>query len=242
LVVPSREALGRRGAELFAESSRHAIAERGVFRAALSGGSTPRRLYELLGSEEYIGRVDWNKVELFWGDERCVPPQDEQSNFRMADAALLHKIPAAVHRISGELSPEAAARQYEDDMHHAFGLKSSGELPRFDLVLLGMGEDGHTASLFPGSEALDERARLAVPVTGREQARVTLTLPVLNNAIRTLFLVTGEAKAAVVRDILEGDNPRGYPAGMVSPHDGEVTWLLDRAAASMLMLTGLKTE
>jgi len=240
LIFRSLEDLSRRAADHFVGAAKSAIGAHGVFRAALSGGSTPRRLYELLGSEEYIEQVDWDNTQLFWGDERCVPATDPRSNFRMAGNALLYNVPAALHRIRGEKDPEAVAYEYENEIRRAFGLKMPGELPRFDLMLLGMGADGHTASLFPGTSVIKERRRLAVPVYNMVLTRVTLTLPVLNNAARVLFLVTGKEKAATVQHILEGDNRKGYPAGLVAPRGGEVTWLLDRAAASRLKHTGIE--
>jgi 6-phosphogluconolactonase len=201
---------------------------------AISGGSTPRRLYELLGVAPYRDQVDWQKVHFFWVDERCVPKEDEASNFKIAFDRLLSKVPIPnenIHRIKSEEDPEKAARDYEGDMKKFFG--ASG-LPVFDLVLLGMGEDGHTASLFPGSKSLQERARLAVPVYlgGSYGNRITLTLPVLDNAAQILFLVAGSSKATVLSEILSDGKRKGeFPAERIRPVKGRVIWLIDREAA-----------
>jgi 6-phosphogluconolactonase len=237
------DALSRQATDLFVEAAEKAIASHGRFSVALSGGSTPKILYTLLGSPSHIQKVDWEKTDIFWGDERCVPPTDEQSNYHIARQAILHKVPASLHRIRGEDAPEEAAHAYEDELRRAFGLKMKGESPRFDLILLGMGEDGHTASLFHGDMALNERERFAVPVTDMAVPRVTLTLPVLNHASAVMFLVAGEGKAGPLRHILEEGNSRGYPAGLVRPvGGGTVTWLVDRAAASGLRHTGVEVD
>jgi 6-phosphogluconolactonase len=233
-VLPDLEAISHEAASLFVNASRDSIATRKKFAVAISGGSTPGRLYTLLGSSPYCDQVDWGKVHFFWADERCVPKEDEASNFKVAFDRLLSKVPIPdenIHRIKGEEEPEKAARDYEADIRKFFG--ASG-LPVFDLVLLGMGEDGHTASLFPGSKSLEETARLAVPVYLEKdnRNRITLTLPALNNAAQILFLVAGRSKAAVLSEILSGGKRKmEFPAGRVRPVQGKVTWLIDREAA-----------
>jgi 6-phosphogluconolactonase len=216
------EAVSRKAAEIFVDLSGSAIQANGIFTVALSGGSTPRRLYELLATDEFRNQIQWQKVEFFWGDERCVPPGHEQSNFRLAyDSFLIHlALPdTSVHRIKCEFDPGKAARSYEVEMRSAFGTKG---LPKFDLVMLGVGADGHTASLFPGSNALIESKRLAVAVLDREPPRVTLTLPVINAASNVMFLASGMDKQTVVDDILSGTGT--YPAGLVSRE--RAVWLL----------------
>jgi 6-phosphogluconolactonase len=227
------ELLSLRAAELFASCAGEYTTWKKNFRAALSGGATPTRLHALLASEPYRSRVDWRGVEIFFGDERCVPPEHRDSNFRAADEALLSHVPARVHRIPGELPPREAALRYEEEIRRAFGFGAG--VPSLDLVLLGLGADGHTASLFPGTAALDETERLAaeVYVERLDSWRVTLTLPVLNAARKVVFLVSGREKAGIVREIIAGADG-GYPASLVRPTAGSVLWLLDKAAASLL--------
>jgi len=210
---------------------------RGRFTWALSGGTTPRALYRLLASDFYRERMPWRDVHVFWGDERHVPPDHPESNFGMAREAMLDKVPlpaANVHRIRGE-EPDArrAAVEYELALRSCFEL-ADGEWPRFDLVLLGLGTDAHTASLFPGSKALRERERRVVApwVEALRAFRITVTPPVLNHARRVLFLVSGEEKAEAVHAVLEGPRaPERYPAQVV---EGNRLWMLDRAAARLL--------
>jgi 6-phosphogluconolactonase len=236
VVLPDPAAVAREAAECLAHLAREAVDSRGRFSVVLSGGSTPRTLYRLLAEEPYRGQVPWDGVHLFWGDERCVPPDDPGSNYRLAEEALLSRIsipPDNVHRVPGELQPAAAARAYDNLLQDFY----CGPRPRFDLVLLGLGEDGHTASLFPGSPLLEERERLAAAVVAQYQdrpaQRVTLTLPAINAARQVWFLVTGGTKAGIVRQVLE--EPQGHlPAQRVSPTAGQLTWLLDAAAAGQL--------
>lgn len=208
------------------------------FTVALSGGSTPRSLYALLARPEW-DRVPWEKIHLFWGDERCVPPDHPDSNYGMAREALISKVPipaANVHRIEGEKDPELAAAAYEMCLKRFFRLRD-GEFPRFDLVLLGLGEDGHAASLFPGSDALRERRRLVVAAYVERLGawRVTLTLPVLNHAANVWFLAAGRNKADVVKRVLCGDpGAEDLPAALVRPAGGRMVWLVDEAALSGL--------
>ncbi len=236
-VLPNLEALSLRAASTFLNASRNSIAAKKRFAVAISGGSTPKRLYMLLGSDPYRHQVDWQHVHLFWADERCVPKEDEASNFRTAFDLLLSRVAISdknIHRIEGEEAPDKAARDYEEEMRRFFGESERG---RFDLIILGMGADGHTASLFPGSKSLEETVRLAIPVYLEEpkKNRVTLTLPVLNNADQILFLVAGSSKAAVLSEILgDGKKKKGFPAGMIHPTHGNVTWLVDQEAAEKL--------
>ena len=240
--------LARAAAEDFLRTVDESIAARGRFTVALSGGSTPRALYRLLasGDEPYHRLIPWDSVHFFWGDERHVPPDHPDSNYRMAREALLDHVPVPavnVHRIRGE-APDAAvaAAAYEEELR-GFFQPAPGEAPRFDLVLLGLGPEGHTASLFPGSPALHETGRwVAAPwVEAHHTFRVTLTPPVLNAAARVVFLVSGADKAAALRAVIdfEGDSEGErdvdrYPAQVVRPAAGTLLWLVDRAAAGSL--------
>jgi len=229
-------ALASAAAESFVGAARQAIEERGRFAVALVGGSTPKALYETL-AERHRDALDWGLVHAFFGDERPVPPNHEDSNYRTAQKALLGRVPiGSVHRMQGELDPAEAARLYEEELREFFGV-APGEVPRLDLVLLGLGGDGHTLSLFPRTPALEVRDRLAVenPVEKLGQTRITLTLPTANAARAASFLVAGEGKAEAVRKILEGDaDGRDYPAKLVDPENGSLTWMLDRGSAGLL--------
>lgn len=235
-------ALARDAAEELARCAEEAVRERGRFTLALAGGSTPKRLYELLADRDapFRERIDWSSVHFFWGDERHVPPDHSDSNYRMAREALLDAVPVPpgnVHRIRAELPGAVqAAAEYEAELRRSFALVP-GEVPRFDLVLLGLGADGHTASLFPGSEALHERERLvAAPWIAKLQAfRITLTPPVIERAAEVLFLVSGEDKAPALHAVLAGErDPDRLPAQLARPRDGRLLWLVDRTAASRL--------
>lgn len=228
--------LANAAAESFVGAARRAVEERGRFAVALAGGSTPKALYELL-AERHAHALDWSLVHAFFGDERPVPPDHEDSNYRTAHEALLGRIAVgSVHRMRGESDPAEAARLYEAELREFFGLAQDG-VPQFDLVLLGLGGDGHTLSLFPGTPALEVHDRLVVenPVEKLGQTRITLTAPVANAARAATFLVAGEGKAEAVREILDGSaDPRDYPAKLIDPQNGTLTWMLDRAAASLL--------
>jgi 6-phosphogluconolactonase len=206
---------------------------------ALAGGSTPRGLYGLLAEEPYRSQLSWEHLRVFWGDERMVPPDHPESNFRMAEEILLSHVPVPpnqVFRLKGELPAEEAAAQYEAVLLEQFGL-SPGEIPRFDLILLGLGADGHTASLFPGSPAVTESRKLvAAPWIESLQAyRVTLTPPVLNAAKQVVFLVSGHEKAKALQAVLEGpSDPVRYPAQVVNPVVGHALWFVKRDAAGLL--------
>ncbi len=236
-VLQDLEALSLRAGSIFVSASKNSIAAKKRFAVAISGGATPRRLYILLGSEAYRHQVDWDHVHFFWADERCVPKEDEESNFRTAFDTLLSKVGLPdrnIHRIKGEQSPDKAARDYEEEIRRFF---KGSERPRFDLIILRMGEDGHTASLFPGSKSLEETVRLAVPVylEKPKKNRITLTLAVLNDADQILFLVAGPSKAAVLSEILgDGEKKKEFPAGLIRPASGNITWLIDQEAAAKL--------
>jgi 6-phosphogluconolactonase len=234
LVYETPEELAEAAARDFASRAREAINERGRFAVALAGGSTPKAAYEVL-ARDYAGALDWSKVHVFFGDERTVPPDHEDSNYRMAYEALLSRAPVrSVHRMRGELPPEEAAAAYEEELREFFG---PDDVPRFDLILCGLGEDGHTLSLFPETAALDitDRWVVANPVLKLETTRLTLTIPVLNASRAVTFLVAGEGKADVLKQILEGDaDPRAYPAKLVNPKSGDLTWIVDLAAARLL--------
>lgn len=236
VVLSDAEALAREAAVRFVALACQAIDSRGRASVALSGGSTPGRLFALLAEDPYRGQIPWEHVHLFWADERCVSPQDATSNYRMAREILISKVPIPpdqVHRMQGELAPEVAARVYERELQDFF----CGPRPRLDLVLLGLGEDGHTASLFPGSPLLAEKDRLVAPAAASYQdrpvERITLTLSAINTARQVLFLVGGSAKAGIVVSVLKG--PDGcFPAQGVQPTAGSLTWLLDAPAAAQL--------
>jgi 6-phosphogluconolactonase len=220
-------------AESFADQAAEAVRARGRFSVALTGGSGPVRAYRLLGEEPLRSRIPWDGVHLFWGDERCVPPGHARSNFRMANEAFVARVPIPpgnVHRMRGELSPSAGAEAYAEELAAFFG----PGVPRFDLIHLGVGPDGHVASLFPFSEALRERERtvttnLHLPLG---EPRITLTLPVLNAAARIELPVMGADKAEIAWTVLRGPiDPFRFPAQLVRPVDGEMVWMMDAAAA-----------
>ena len=224
-------------AEEFAELAVEAVARSGRFTVALSGGSTPQRLYERLAEPPHRERVPWDRVEVFWGDERAVAPDHPDSNARLAVAVLLSRVPIppeGIHRIHAERADrEAAAREYQEEIARVFGLPADGPAPALDLVLLGLGADGHTASLFPGSAALAESRRWVVshfvPALGAE--RITLTPPILNRAREVRVLVTGADKAGALRAVLHGPRaPERCPAQLIQPESGRLVWLVDRGA------------
>jgi 6-phosphogluconolactonase len=226
-------------AEEVIRAATDAVAQRGRFTIALSGGSTPRSLFNLLATNARTV-LPWDRMFFFWGDERHVPPTDPDSNYKMAEETMLSKIPVAagnVFRIAAE-NPDAAAaaESYEKTLQKFFALQPGG-FPRFDLILLGMGPDGHTASLFPGSAGLQEKSRLVIAnwVDKFKTHRLTFTLPVLNAAACVAFLVSGTDKAPALHAVLESDAPgEQYPSKLVRPTDGKLIWLIDRAAASQL--------
>lgn len=225
-------ALYREAADRIAQAAHRAMAADGRFTLLLAGGATPRRLYALLGSAEYGPRIDWSRTHLFWGDERAVPVSDPQNAFRMVAETLLSRVYVPeenVHQVKTDLPPEQAAEQYEQELVGFFGGP-----PAFHVVLLGMGADGHTASLFPGMEALREEKRLVVATSNTVPQRITFTFPALNRAQQVMFLVTGAAKAPALAAALEGPFDPDLPAALVKPASGRIAWLVDEAAASLL--------
>jgi 6-phosphogluconolactonase len=225
--------MAQEAARRFAAQCHEAVRARGRFSVVLSGGSTPQGLYRRLAQPDYRDEIPWEAVHIFWGDERCVPPDHPESNYRRAHETLIEHVAIPsdqVRRMQGEGEPGMAARAYARELVDFF----CGPHPRFDLVLLGLGEDGHTASLFPGSEAVEEEQRLVVAVEAeygsRPTCRLTLTLPALRATRQVLFLVAGADKAPILARVLSGD-AADLPAARVAPAAGEVTWLVDEAAA-----------
>ena len=234
-IVPDSAALARAAAQEFHRLAEAAVGDRDRFSVALSGGNTPRDVYSLLADEHK--ELPWDKIHIFFGDERHVPPDHPDSNFHMASESLLSRVPIPennVHRIRAELDADSAALDYEGQLREFFQLIDHG-WPRFDLVLLGLGDDGHAASLFPGSAALTESARMAVAnwVEKFRAFRITLTYPVLNHAAEVVFLVSGESKAEILNDVLR-PGVKKYPAQSVQPVNGRLLWLVDHDAARML--------
>lgn len=236
-VFDTPEQLAVAAAERFVELAYEFHGELDRFSVALAGGNTPKRVYELLATERFKNRVEWPQVYFFFGDERSVPPDHSDSNYAMAYQTLIAKVPIParnVHRIIGEGNPKDNARVYENQLRTFFAGLS---WPRFDLVFLGMGEDGHTASLFPGSEALKEKTNWAVGTKSEQlkHERITVTVPVLNHAAHVLFLVTGKEKAQRLREVLHPQpGSEALPAQMIQPIDGTLEWFVDQAAASLL--------
>lgn len=234
-IATSAEQLAQRAAQHLVELARRAITERDRFSLALSGGSTPYALYQLLAQPPYNDQVDWSKVYIFWGDERCVPPDHTDSSYRMARESLLESVPipeSQIYRIQGEINPAEAAAEYETILRSFF----AGD-PRFDLILLGMGDDGHTASLFPGTKALDENQRWVIEnyVEVKSMWRVTLTPKAINNAANIAFLVSGAGKAERLRQVIRGEyQPHALPSQLVRPVRGKLVWMIDQAAAARL--------
>lgn len=240
-IVPDKQALFRAAAEEFAAAADSAVKARGVFHVALSGGSTPKGLFELLASDTALReRVPWQKVHFYWSDERHCPPDHPDSNFRMAQLVLLSKVPvveANVHRIHGE-DPDAAhaAFEYENEVKNSVGA-AGDEIPRFDLIYLGMGPDGHTASLFPGTAAIKENQRLVVSnhVEKLSTDRITFTAPLINAAAGVIFMASGDDKAGTLKDVREGPYmPEILPSQLIRPVNGRLLWLVDLAAAAKL--------
>lgn len=238
LIYPDSDTMSHEAARYIVQLAHEAIAKNGRFTFALSGGSTPKKLYGLLGSDPYRGQIDWSAVDIYWSDERCVPPDDPESNYMMAQQVLLSHIPipaAQVHRMPAEQPDQnAASYAYTLEMQQCF---STDGVPVFDLIQLGMGPEGHTASLFPHQSSLHEQQRIVMPVTVPKPPppRLTFTPRILNAAAHVLFLVTGEEKQDALQAVLEGVyNPEEYPAQIVRPEKGEVTWMLDTQAAAKL--------
>jgi 6-phosphogluconolactonase len=235
-VFPDKQEINRAAAAEFVARALEAVGRSGSFTVALAGGSTPKSVYTLLGDNPESQRLPWGKMQFFFGDERHVPPTHPDSNYRMAEESLFCKVPVnedQLFRVKGE-NPDAdqAAAEYERTLRDCFQL-SDGQLPRFDLILLGMGPDGHTASLFPGTQALRQTQRLVVAnwVEKFKTHRITFTAPVINNAACVIFMVSGEEKREALRAVLHGDAPaEQFPAKLVHPTQGELIWLVDEAA------------
>jgi 6-phosphogluconolactonase len=233
-VLPDAPAIAREAADRIVDIARESIADHDRFSIALSGGSTPKVLYELMASDPYRSKIDWPKVDVFFGDERTVPPDHPDSNYRMAREALLSRVPIPpenVHRMRGEIDPNEAAIEYGRMLKAKFG-----DTGGIDLVLLGMGDDGHTASLFPGSNALNETHHRVVAnhVEKLNTWRITMSAPFINRARHVMILVSGAGKADRLREVLEGPpDPMRLPIQLIRPAHGTLTWLVDVAAAGM---------
>ena len=244
LVYDTPERVALAAAEVFARHAVDAASARGVARIAISGGSTPKRMFALLAAEPFLSQVPWDKLELYWVDERCVGPEDAESNYRMTREQLLSKVPlpaGKVFRMEGEANPEEAAAKYEATLRNNFKLEGA-QAPAFDLILLGMGDDGHTASLFPHTAALDELGRLVVAnhVESKDTWRITLTWPVINHGRMVIFLIEGAAKAERLHEVLLGDyDPERLPSQLIRPDSGKVHLLLDAEAARRLPKVGM---
>ena len=244
-VYPGAAALARGVRDEFARAALEAVTARGRFTVALAGGTTPKQAYSDLAGAQESGaqRLPWDRIHVFFGDERCVPPDHPDSNFHMARGALLGRVPlppSNVHPLRGGDAPEEAAKAGEAELRKFFDLRPGG-FPRFDLVMLGLGTDGHTASLFPGTDALNETARLvrANWVQKLEAYRLTFTFPVLNAAAQVLFTASGSGKAQVLREVLHaGPDGPSHPAARVRPAGGRLLWFVDEAAAGELHRTG----
>jgi 6-phosphogluconolactonase len=238
LVAPDEAAFLKKAAMLLIESTLLAVEARDRASWSLSGGSTPKKLFQLLAEPYYKDRIPWQKLHLFWGDERCVAPEHPDSNYKMTRDALLSKISFPennTHRVPAEMTPAIdAARAYDQSLKVFF--KHERPFPAFDVMMLGMGDDGHTASLFPGTTALEENEKWVAStyVEKLSASRITLTYPVINNSRRILILCAGEGKASVLKEVLRTGTPIRFPVQRVQPQNGELIWLLDAAAASKL--------
>ena len=240
-VIPGVAEVTAAGAELFTRAAEHAVAARGHARIAISGGSTPKAVFALLADPQqpYLARVPWAKLQLFWVDERCVGPEDPESNYGMTKKAMLDAVPLPaeqVHRMEGELDPEDGAARYESEIRNTFKLEGA-ETPTFDLIILGLGPDGHTASLFPHTEGLDNMTNIVIAnhVPQKDTWRLTLTWPVITQGREVAFLIEGEEKAEMVKTVWAGTyDPETWPAQLIRPASGTLTLLLDATAASAL--------
>lgn len=235
-VFDNKSEISVAAAELFVQIAQQSINQNGKFVVSLTGGSSPEQLYTLLAQPEYQSKIDWSKVFVFWGDERWVSLDDDQSNGKMADRTLLNKVPVPKNQVfymwQDSISAEDYAVSYEDEIR-----KHLGADLRFDLILLGMGPDGHTASLFPHQEVLHEKEKLvaAYHLDAQNMYRITLTAPLINKGKHLVVMLYGDNKAAALHEVLEGEpNAELYPAQMLKPETGDITWLVDKAAASQL--------
>jgi 6-phosphogluconolactonase len=240
-VSPTPDQVAQAAAQFFTGAVTRAVEARGLARVAISGGSTPREMFTLLAdpSQPFLQTIPWDRLYLYWVDERCVPPTHDESNYRMTNEALLSKVPLPadhIFRMEGELEPEVAAARYESTIRNSFKLEGA-QTPTFDLILLGMGDDGHTASLFPHTEGLENITSLVIPnhVPQKETWRITLTFPVINQGRKVAFLIEGPAKAQVLHDVFLGPYQyETFPSQLIRPASGNLTLLLDAAAAAKL--------
>jgi len=240
-VWPNADAMAMASARKFAERVEQAVATRGLARIAISGGSTPQSTFKLLAdpAQPFLATIPWDKLQLYWVDERCVPPDHPESNYGVCRELLLSKVPipaANVHRMEGELNPEEAASRYESTLRNTMKLEGA-ESPAFDLISMGMGPDGHTASLFPYTEGLNEIGRLAIAnhVPQKDTWRISLTWPVINQGTEVVFEVTGAGKAEVLAEVLTGSrDPERLPSQLIRPSNGKLLFLLDEPAAAKL--------
>ncbi len=229
------------GAELFTHAAEQAVAARGRARIAISGGSTPKAVFALLADPQqpYLARIPWDKLQLFWVDERCVGPTDPESNYGMTKKAMLDAVPlpaSQVHRMEGELDPEDGAARYEAEIRNGFKLEGA-ETPTFDLIILGLGPDGHTASLFPHTEGLNNMTNIVIAnhVPQKDTWRLTLTWPVITQGREVAFLIEGDEKADMIKTVWAGTyDPESWPAQLIRPASGKLTLLLDQAAAAKI--------
>lgn len=243
-VLPTADTLAAAAARLFSDAASQAIRSRGEFVVALAGGSTPRSMYTRLAAQPLASSLNWSRIQVLWADERCVPPDHAASNYRMACETLLHHVPIPatnVHRIRGEDDPAAAATAYELTLRRVLRTPTGSPCVtpgnRIDLVLLGVGDDGHTASLFPGMATADDSSRWVMPtyVPAASMWRVTLTPAIINAAAKVVFLASGGSKAAIVQRVLEGPRrPHELPAQLIVPTNGRLLWLVDASAAAEL--------
>jgi 6-phosphogluconolactonase len=240
-ISPTSDEVAQAAAQLFTDSAGSAVQTRGRARIAISGGTTPEAMFALLAdpTHPFLKQIPWDKLDLYWVDERCVAPTDADSNYRMTNETLLSKVPLAperIHRMEGELDPEAAAARYESTIRNTFRLEGA-ETPTFDLIFLGMGDDGHTASLFPHTEAINDLTDIVTAnyVPQKDTWRITLTWPVINQGREVVFLIEGAAKAQVLHDVFLGPyQPDTFPSQIIRPASGRLTLLLDAAAAAKL--------
>jgi 6-phosphogluconolactonase len=238
IIIESNAAgLARKGAEIFSKAAKESVGMKGRFAVAISGGSTPRSMHSMLGEEPFYSDIPWDKTDIFWADERCVPKNHPDSNFGAANKDFLDRVPIPkghIHPLLGSLSYEEGALWYQQKLIKFFQRKED-EFPLFDLIFLGIGTDGHTASLFPGQSTLNEMKRWVVAVKGGnpDVKRLTLTFPVINRGKQIVFMISGKKKASVVKTALKGIQS-GLPAQLVQPLKGKLIWLLDREAASLL--------
>lgn len=236
-IFEDKTQLSKAAAELFVKKAQEAVQKNGRFTVALTGGSSPVHFYSLLSQAPYFNQVPWEKTFIFWGDERWVPLDDDRSNAKNAKITFINKVPVPADQVypmwQDGVEPEEFARQYEQLIQKHF----NQEAPQFDLILLGMGDDGHTASLFPGTEVLHEKSRWVQSYYLESQSmhRITLTAPLINQAKTICFLTFGSNKAPALFNVLEGErNPEKYPSQLIEPQQGEVIWLVDKSAASQL--------